>query len=99
MASLDLGDMKEVAEVYLNGRSVGVVWTPPYRVYIGAAVKPGENHLKVEVVNLWANRIIGDKANAAGGSFTSTNMDHVLGADHRLLPSGLLGPVRIIRCK
>ncbi len=93
---LDLGDVKEVAEVYVNGRSVGVVWTPPYRVDISSAVKPGENRLKVEVINLWANRIIGDKTLADGVKYTKTNMSGVFKAGQTPLPSGLLGPVRIV---
>jgi len=92
--TLDLGEVKEVAEVYVNGRSVGVVWTPPYRVDISAAARPGENELKVEVINLLANRLIGDRAYPAGGRYTKSNIQ-ALRADSPLLPSGLLGPVRV----
>jgi hypothetical protein len=92
--TLDLGDVKDVAEVYVNGRSVGVVWTPPYRVDISAATRPGENKLKVEVINLLANRLIGDRAYPAGGRHTKSNI-RALRADSPLLPSGLLGPVRV----
>ena len=93
---LDLGEVKEVAEVYLNGQSLGVVWTPPYRVNMGAALRPGENRLKVEVANLWANRMIGDKADPSGGVYTRSNMHDYFKAGTPLLPSGLLGPVRIV---
>jgi hypothetical protein len=92
--TLDLGDVKEVAEVYVNGRSVGVVWAPPYRVDISAAAEPGENELKVEVINLLANRLIGDQAYPAGGRHTKSNIQ-AFRADSPLLPSGLLGPVRV----
>ena len=58
---LDLGKVAIIAEVKLNGRSLGVLWKPPFRLEIGGAVRPGENELEVKVTNLWVNRIIGDE--------------------------------------
>ena len=50
-----------MAKVKLNGKGLGVLWKPPYRVEITDAVKAGENQLEISVVNLWPNRMIGDK--------------------------------------
>jgi hypothetical protein len=61
-AFLDLGTVKETAEVILNGRNLGVLWKPPYRVEITDALQEGENRLELRVTNLWANRLIGDRA-------------------------------------
>jgi hypothetical protein len=58
---LDLGKVAVIAEVKLNGRSLGVLWKPPFRLQISGAVRPGENELEVKVTNLWVNRIIGDE--------------------------------------
>jgi hypothetical protein len=58
---LDLGAVKNFAEVFLNGQSLGVLWKPPFRVNVTAAVKPGVNKLAVKVTNLWPNRLIGDE--------------------------------------
>lgn len=96
---IDLGDMKEVAEVFLNGQSLGVLWTPPYRLPVAGALKAGENQLKVDVTNLWGNRIIGDKAVPEKGIFTRTNVRETLSTEHPLLPSGLFGPVRLTRIR
>ncbi len=58
---LDLGEVRELAEVRLNGRSLGIVWAPPFHVEISQNVKANDNILEVEVVNFWPNRIIGDQ--------------------------------------
>ena len=59
---LDLGRVRELAEVRVNGQACGIVWSPPFRVDITGALKPGRNSLAVDVVNFWPNRIIGDAA-------------------------------------
>jgi hypothetical protein len=58
---LDLGVVKNFAEVSLNGHDLGVLWKLPFRVNITAAANPGVNHLVVKVTNLWPNRLIGDE--------------------------------------
>jgi hypothetical protein len=58
---LDLGTVKNFAEVSLNGQNLGVLWKPPFRVTATAGAKPGVNKLVVKVTNLWPNRLIGDE--------------------------------------
>ncbi|HZO99607.1 MAG TPA: glycosyl hydrolase [Terriglobia bacterium] len=91
--ALDLGDVKDLAQVRLNGRHLGVLWTRPFRVEITSAVKPTGNVLEIDVVNLWPNRIIGDAALPPGKRFTKTNIKFK--KDEPLLESGLLGPVTL----
>jgi hypothetical protein len=57
---LDLGRVQVIAEVSLNGRDLGILWKPPFRVEATAAARPGANDLEIRVVNLWPNRLIGD---------------------------------------
>jgi hypothetical protein len=93
--SLDLGTVHEIARVRLNGKDLGVVWTAPWSVDLGGALRKGANKLEIEVTNLWPNRIIGDAALPAEQRLTKTNVS--FGTGDPLLPSGLLGPVRILR--
>jgi len=58
---LNLGQVEVMARVRLNGKDCGIAWKPPYRVDVTDAVKAGQNELKIEVVNLWINRMIGDE--------------------------------------
>jgi len=93
VVELDLGQVAEVAEVSVNGKSTGVAWKPPYRVDVTGLLKAGTNRLEVKVTNLWHNRIVGDLRQPEGGEFARTNMKHKFSADMELLRSGLLGPV------
>ena len=58
---LDLGKVAVMAEVKLNGKDLGILWKPPYKVDVTGALKDGENRLELKVVNLWINRQIGDE--------------------------------------
>lgn len=58
---LDLGEVENMAQIKLNGKNLGIVWTSPWRVDISTAAKQGENELEIVVANLWANRLIGDE--------------------------------------
>ena len=58
---LSLGEVKNLAEVSLNGAPLGILWKPPFRVEITGAAKSGKNRLEVKVTNLWPNRLIGDE--------------------------------------
>lgn len=91
---LDLGDVRELAEVKVNGQSCGIVWSPPFRVDIGGAVKPGANQLEIEVVNFWPNRIIGDDGLPPEQRLTRTNI-RKLTKDTQRMESGLFGPVTL----
>jgi len=114
---LDLGDVRVIAAVKLNGRDLGILWKPPFVVDVTDAVK-ADNALEVTVTNLWPNRLIGDaqlpedserladgsikswpkwleegKASPTGRlTFATWNLWK---KNDRLLPSGLLGPVKL----
>jgi hypothetical protein len=93
---LDLGRVKNLAEVKLNGRDLGVLWKPPFRVDVTDYVKPGTNTLEVKVTNLWPNRLIGDAGLPATNRVAVTTYNPYR-KDAPLLESGLIGPVRLMR--
>ncbi|MGW8317256.1 MAG: glycosyl hydrolase [Bacteroidales bacterium] len=94
---IDLGEVENLAEVVVNGKSMGIVWKKPFKLDITGALVEGENTLQIRVTNLWVNRLIGDQQPGAEVS-TYTTMPFYR-ADSPLKPSGLLGPVTIIHQK
>jgi len=92
---LDLGIVRNLAELTVNGRYVGIVWKRPFRFNVTDVLKPGENTLKIRVTNLWVNRLIGDQQPGDGRKYTYTTQAFYQ-AESPLLPSGLAGPVTII---
>jgi hypothetical protein len=91
---LDLGTVKNLCEVSLNGHNLGVLWKPPFRVDITSAARSGPNQLEVKVTNLWPNRLIGDRKIPEASRITWTTFNPYE-TDSPLLESGLLGPVRL----
>jgi hypothetical protein len=95
---LDLGAVANLAEVRLNGRDLGVLWKPPFRVNVTGLVNERGNQLEVKVANLWVNRMIGDEKLPEAQRYTHSNM-YKFRADSPLRTSGLLGPVRIVAAR
>ena len=93
---LDLGDVEVIARVKLNGKDMGTRWMVPYRIEITDDLRRGENVLEVEVANLWANRLIGDARLPTSQRITWATFTNAYNARSPLLPSGLIGPVRVL---
>ena len=92
---LDLGAVKEIAEVTVNGKPVGgILWKPPFVADVTGALKPGANELSIKVTNLWPNRMIGDLQPSVTKTYTWTDF-RPFKANSPLLESGLLGPVTL----
>ena len=95
---LDFGKVDDIAEVSVNGKAMGILWKPPYRVDVTGSLKPGENQLEIKVTNQWTNRIAGDRSLPAEKKVLGPN-ESVMSRFIRSAPpaeSGLIGPVRII---
>ena len=92
---MELGDVKVMARVTLNGQDCGVAWRPPFRVDVTRALKSGGNKLEIDVANLWPNRMIGDAALPENERVTWSSWQPFTNGTP-LLKSGLLGPVRLV---
>ncbi len=92
---LNLGDVKNLAEVIVNGKPLGILWKKPFRINITGTLKPGNNKIEIKVTNLWVNRLIGDAQPGVTNKITFTTMPFYQ-ANSPLLPSGLLGPVQLV---
>ena len=96
---LDLGDVRDIAEVRVNGADQGLVWAPPYKVDITKGLHAGHNTLEIRVTNEWTNRIEGDK-NLPGGRKVlpaAAKIRRFFSTGKEPLPkSGLLGPVTVL---
>ncbi len=93
---LDLGRVREFAQVILNGKPLpDILWKPPFTLEVTQVLKTGLNTIEIRVTNLWPNRIIGDQQPDAKEKFTFT-VYGAYKADSPLVESGLLGPVRLL---
>jgi hypothetical protein len=91
---LDLGRVKEIAEVKVNGRPAGIAWRRPFRVDVTGSLRPGANRIEVQVTNLWVNRLVGDEQPRVEKRYTFSTFKPYT-KDSPLVESGLLGPVTL----
>jgi len=105
-AVLRLGRVETTARVFVNGREAGSLWTPPFALDVTRLLRTGRNELRIEVANLWPNRLIGDARRPGTTRGTHTNIKRLPNAwsipmaelpndKYGLLPSGLFGPVEL----
>ncbi|MDD3039356.1 glycosyl hydrolase [Bacteroides sp.] len=94
---IDLGKVMVMAKVYINDQYAGGVWTYPYQLNITDYLRAGKNTIRVEVVNNWENRLIGDQQLPENLRPTWTAVNP-WNANSPLQSSGLLGPVQIKAC-
>ena len=92
---LELGEVKEIAEVSVNGEPLGIAWHRPFRADVTGALKPGPNHIEIKVTNLWVNRLVGDEQESAEKRYAFSTFKPYT-KDSPLLDSGLLGPVSVV---
>lgn len=101
--TLDLGKVKDVAEVFVNGKKAKVLWCPDYSCDITNLVNEGKNKLEVRVTNTWNNRIAGDDLHPEKKRFTfypvkgySPDVERRQYNENDMLESGIIGKVKIL---
>ncbi len=104
---LDLGEVAVIADVSINGKNVGILWNKPFIADISEYIKVGTNILTIQVANRWTNRLIYDAKLPKEKRLTNSSVRRLPNAFSYpmkelpndefkgLLPSGLLGPVKI----
>ena len=94
---LELGEVRDLVEVAVNGESVGILWRAPFAMDITSQVRGGQNEVEIRVINTWVNRLIGDKKVPRGERVCEIVSPDPkwYNASSELQQSGLLGPVRI----
>jgi hypothetical protein len=92
---LQLGQVREIATVTVNGHAAETLWREPFAARIDPLIHAGDNSIEIKVANLWPNRLIGDLQPSAAEKFTRTNV-RAYTKDSPLLPSGILGPVTLM---
>jgi hypothetical protein len=92
---LDLGEVRDLAEVVVNGKPLGTVWKSPFRVDMTGALTHGANTVEIKVTDLWVNRLIGNAQPNAKVKYTFVTMPFYR-ANSPLVPAGLLGPVQVL---
>jgi hypothetical protein len=101
--SLDLGEVLDVAEIFVNEKPVGIVWTKPFRLNIKDYVKEGENQVEIKITNMWINRLTGDINLPDDEKICRTNRPYITNTNlgigdetYRVQKAGLMGPVTIV---
>jgi hypothetical protein len=89
---IELGDVGVIASVKINGKEIGTTWIAPFRLNTKNSLLDGENTISIEVVNVWRNRLTGDKLLPEDNRTTWLLVDRV-NREEELVTSGLLGPV------
>jgi len=102
-AVLDLGTVRETADVHLNGTPAGVAWMRPYRVDVTRLLRRGRNTVRIDVTNLLINQVLGQGPIDYSAVFAKYGHRFPAGDELEVvrdpLPSGLLGPVRLVYYK
>jgi len=98
LATLDLGHVAAICEVWLNGERLGIAWCPPYRFDVTGKLRSGQNELEIRVVNTWHNRLVADAALPKDKRVSRMYPEPRYGRyrGRNLIRSGLMGPVRLI---
>jgi len=91
---VNLGEVHDMTEVWLNGKLLGGTWITPHVLSTGTLLKKGENTIEIKVVNRWRNRLIYEKNVNKGEKKFSWVFDNIA-PDENTISSGLLGPVVI----
>ena len=95
---LKFGDLDATAVVRLNNQVLGSIWMPNTMLSANKLLKE-KNHLEISLATTCRNRIIGDliEYGTLKNIFNSAPMGSFLNKDSPLKPSGMIGPLQLIK--
>ena len=103
---LDLGDVRESAHVYINGRDAGVAFCAPFQLSVGKYLRAGSNTIEIDVTGLAANYVAEmDRQGIVWRIFKNANIANLKGGavsyygDWDVMPCGLNSTVKLIPIK
>lgn len=98
---LSLGNVAVTAKVSMNGKALGTIWIPDYRINVTDIIRDSGNKLTVQVANVYRNRIIGDlrQYGHLKNAWTTSPIHNLFNPEMPLRQSGLLGPVHLIQTR
>jgi hypothetical protein len=91
-----LDDVRDIAQIKINGKEAGLVWAPPYDVDVTGALHAGSNRLEIAVTNEWTNRILGDRNLPPGQRILPGVPPTRFGPPPALADSGISGNVILL---
>lgn len=94
-AYIRIKELHNIATIYVNDKCCGTIWTKPYITDISNAIRSGKNTLRIEVVNTWANALLGSDINTPPYSGIWTNAKYRR-AEKNTLPAGIVGKVEVV---
>jgi hypothetical protein len=94
-AYIRIEELHDIATIYINDKCCGTIWTKPYITDISNAIRSGKNTLRIEVVNTWANALLGSDINTPPYSGIWTNAKYRR-AEKNTLPAGIVGKVEVV---
>ena len=100
---LQLEQFGATANIEINGKQVGIIWDPTYKMDITSFIKAGDNDFTIKVTNPWRNRLIGDKVKSRGEKdlWTTSPMIKkgdpipIITKEANLFPSGISKPIKL----
>jgi hypothetical protein len=98
---LDLGTVKDIAQVSINRGPAVTLWKPPYRADVSGFLKAGTNRLEINITNQWTNRLIGDRKVDPKRRVLASLPGRMESFDppNTLAEAGLIGPVTLVSLK
>jgi hypothetical protein len=94
--TLHLDEVRDIAQVRINGKNAGITWAPPYDLDVTGTLHAGSDKLEIAVTNEWTNRILGDRSLPPSERVLTGVPSKRFGPPPSLPESGISGDVTLL---